>query len=134
MILGAAQGCNQWNPYDRRRAAKAYETLVCHSSIRRYSYGVTATTQSEPSNLQTKNLLAETQHGGPTISVVRLSTRYGEGEGRTSLLLLTSYAAPATPLSEQQPTKPKILKLTYLFDVNSFSAASNMVTDPPLTW
>jgi len=33
MILGTAQGCNQWNPYERRRAAKA-ETLACHSSTR----------------------------------------------------------------------------------------------------
>jgi hypothetical protein len=51
MILGTTQRCNQWNPYERRQAAKAYESLVCHSSTRgvplfawAISHGAAATT------------------------------------------------------------------------------------------
>ena len=32
MILGTAQGCNQWKPYEYCRAMKGYEALVCRSS------------------------------------------------------------------------------------------------------
>jgi len=95
MILGTAQGCNQWNPYERRRAAKA-ETLACHSSTRGVFFMLAWGGHHDPRCPSRLAFTVAPQHFSLKVGAVELADQESAGRSPAQRTRLTHFGHALT--------------------------------------